>query len=370
MRLFPFLPVALFLVGVCPAQLPAPYKTVSRVTWVVENLDKVRPAWEAMGLTDIRVVHQHSVDWPVPRRAGDDLRLANHWTTRQSHRRYDPARRGPNERVHQLLSKHGDGILSIVYEVPSRQALEQEVARLKSKGVGVLQQVSMEEDGDPVQYTYFDTEPEGKFALGLVHRTARTQETSPAAVSHLGLVVWNMEAVSAYWENLGFPAFPAQHATPRDDSRYRGQPLSLAFEVGFQRHAQIRLEWISPPPDPPNIYADFLNRRRREGVQHIGVPVPDLARGSGVRETRLPRAPGGSVGGRRQAQLGPVCLHGDPHRGRSLRRAGPQLLTGDACETTGGGGVRPARERAGLRVPLSDGPGRPLRGCGKCRAAA
>jgi len=102
------------------------------------------------------------------------------------------------------------------------------------------------------------------------------QAAGPAAVSHFGSVVWSADAVSAYWEKLGFPAFPMQHATPRADSRYRDKPLSLAFEVGFQRHTQFRFEWISPPPSPPNIYADFLNKRHREGIQHIGILVDDL----------------------------------------------------------------------------------------------
>jgi catechol 2,3-dioxygenase-like lactoylglutathione lyase family enzyme len=97
-------------------------------------------------------------------------------------------------------------------------------------------------------------------------------------VSHFSPVVWDASAVSAYWERLGLPPFPMQHATPRADSRYRDQPLSLAFEVGYQRHTQFRYEWISPPPGPPNIYADFLNKHHREGIQHIGVPVDDLAK--------------------------------------------------------------------------------------------
>jgi catechol 2,3-dioxygenase-like lactoylglutathione lyase family enzyme len=130
-----------------------------------------------------------------------------------------------------------------------------------------------------VTYTYFDTEPEGKFALGLVYAPGGMKAAAaPAMLSHFSPVVWDAAAVSVYWERLGFPAFPMQHATPRADSRYRGQPLSLAFEVGYQRHTQFRYEWISPPPSPANIYADFLNKHHREGMQHIGVPVADLAK--------------------------------------------------------------------------------------------
>jgi len=70
---------------------------------------------------------------------------------------------------------------------------------------------------------------------------------------------------------------------PRDDSRYRGQPLSLAFEVGFQRIGSISYEWIQPPSTPPNIYEDFLTRHG-EGIQHIGMPVDDLSKATAAYE--------------------------------------------------------------------------------------
>src|ERR1700730_7639359 len=54
LRLLRCLAVAFSLAGMCSAQLAAYYKTVNRVTWVVGNIDTVRPAWEAMGLSDIQ----------------------------------------------------------------------------------------------------------------------------------------------------------------------------------------------------------------------------------------------------------------------------------------------------------------------------
>jgi len=176
-----------------------------------------------------------------------------------------------------FLEKHGDGIFSIVHAVPSRQAMEDEIRRMQSKHVGVLQRVRGQRGSRTVTHCFFDTEGEGKFALGLVLGVeGQSAKAGQPMVTHFSPVVWDAAAVSAYWERLGFPAFPMQHATPRADSRYRGQPLSLAFEVGYQRHTQFRYEWISPPPSPPNIYADFLNKRRREGIQHVGILVEDL----------------------------------------------------------------------------------------------
>jgi hypothetical protein len=263
------------LVETCLAQLPDYYKTVNRVTWVVGNIDKVRPAWEALGLSDIQEYPNIQLvgefrGKPVTIYAWQITGHLGNLTVDM----IQPAEGQANAYTN-FLNKHGDGILSIVHEVPNWQALEEEILRMKEKGVGILQQVMLRD----VTCTYFDTEPEGKFALGLVYQPAGMRAAAgPAVVSHFSPVVWDAAAVSAYWERLGFPAFPMQHAAPRADSRYRDQPLSLAFEVGFQRHTQFRYEWISAPPSPANIYADFLNKHHREGIQHIGMPVVDLAK--------------------------------------------------------------------------------------------
>jgi hypothetical protein len=269
--------VTLLLVTACPAQLPDYYKTVNRVTWVVENIDRVRPAWEALGLSDIR--EYPNIQLVGKFRGKPATIYAWQITGRLGNLIVDmiqPAE-GQANAYTEFLRKHGDGILSIVHEVANLQVLEQEILRMKAKGVGVLQRVTVQRDQVPVTYTYFDTEPDGKFALGLAHGTKRMRApTGAATVSHFGWVVWDASAVSAYWARLGFPAFPMQHATPRPDGRYKGDPLSLAFDVGFQRHTQFRYEWVSPPPSPQNIYADFLNKHHSEGIQHIGMLVDDL----------------------------------------------------------------------------------------------
>jgi hypothetical protein len=259
------------------AQLPEHYKTVNRVTWVVGNIDRVRAAWEKIGLVDI--CEYPNVQLTGEFRGKPVTIYAWQITGRLGNLTVEmiqPAEGQANAYTN-FLGKHGDGILSIVHEVESRQALDEEVQRMKSKGVGVLQQVTLQRDRIPVTYSYFDTEPEGKFALGLVYSPSGMRAAAqPASITHFGAVLWDAAAVSAYWERLGFPGFPMQHATPRADGRYRGEPLSLAFEVGFQRHAQFKYEWVSPPPSPRNIYADFLNKHHAEGIQHIGMLVDDL----------------------------------------------------------------------------------------------
>jgi catechol 2,3-dioxygenase-like lactoylglutathione lyase family enzyme len=277
LNLLRYLALAFSLTATCVAQLPEYYQTVNRVTWVVGNIDKVRAAWAALGLADI---HEYPNIRLVGQFRGNAVTVyAWQITGRLGNLTVDmiqPAE-GQADAYTNFLGRHGDGILSIVHAVPSRQALEEEIARMKGKGVGVLQQITVSLGQAPVTYTYFDTEPEGKFVLGLVYGAGTSEDgDGKAMVSHFSPVVWDAAAVSAYWEKLGFPAFPMQHASPRADSRYWDKPLSLAFEVGFQRHSQFPLEWISPPPSPPNIYADFLNKHHREGIQHLGIRVDDL----------------------------------------------------------------------------------------------
>lgn len=285
MRLNRCLAVVFFLVARCSGQLPDYYKKVNRVTWVVGNIDKVRAAWEALGLSGIQ---EHPNIQLAGQFRGKPVTIYAWQITGHlgnlTVEMIQPAEAQANAYT-SFLAKHGDGILSIMHEVPSPQALEKEILRMKAKGVAVLQQVTVHRDQIPVTYIYFDTEPEGKFVLGLVYRPGGfPTEARPPVLSHFCAIVWDASTVSAYWERLGFPAFPMEHVAPQADSRYRDQPLSLAFEVGFQHQTQFGYEWISPPPSPANIYADFLNKHHREGIQHIGMPVQNLAKGIAAYE--------------------------------------------------------------------------------------
>ena len=264
------------LAAICHAQLPEYYKTISRVTWVVENIDKVRPVWEKLGLTGVEEFINIELTgefrgkpvtiytWQITGRLGNltvDM--------------IQPAE-GHRDAFNNFLSKHGDGIFSIVHEVPSRLELEKEIQRMKGKGVAVLQQVRSSRGHLP-SYTYFDTEPQGKFVLGLALSPRRTPVPSPPpALSHVGFAVWNAAAVTSYWEKLGFPPFRMQPVAPREDSRYKSQPLSLAYEAGYQRHTQLPYEWIVAPPNPANVFADFLSKHQREGIHHIAIAADNL----------------------------------------------------------------------------------------------
>lgn len=276
-----FLIAFFLLLNVCAAEMPNYYKNVDRVVWLVQNIDKVEPAWVALGLSDVKKYpniefrgQYHGKEttinaWEVTGHLGN-LTIEM----------IQPAE-GELNAFNDFLSRHGDGIFAIVHAVPSQQAMTSEIQRMQGLGVGILQQLTCIRNGTPVTFTYFDTEPQGKFVLGLIYGASAGSsvktDNQGIKVSHIAPVIRESVPVSAFWQRLGFPAFRMEHATPRKDSRYMGKPLWLTFDVGYQDYTQFSYEWIIPPAEPPNIYADFL-KAHHEGIQHIGLPVEDLGK--------------------------------------------------------------------------------------------
>jgi Glyoxalase/Bleomycin resistance protein/Dioxygenase superfamily len=277
-----FFVVILSLLGSSLAQLPGYYKTVDRVTWLVQDIDKVRPAWVALGLSDIQ-------EYPNIKLRGEYhgkpteiyvWEITGHLGN-LTVEMIQPAE-GQLNAFNDFLMKHGDGIFSIVHEVSSKKEMNQEIQRMRNLGVGVLQQLTVKRQDAPITLTYFDTEPQGKFVLGVVYRPGGASPPALSSgggqtVSHLAPVIQESQSVSAFWQKLGFPSFRMEHAAPREDSQYRDKPLSLAFDIGYEHYNQFTYEWIVPPMTPPNIYADFL-KKHHEGIQHLGMPVDDLAK--------------------------------------------------------------------------------------------
>lgn len=260
---------------------------MSRLTWIVHNVDHVSAAWKVLGLSDIE-------ESPHIRFTGEYRGKAVTIRARQVTGHlgnltidFIQPDQGQANAFSRFLSSHGDGIFSFVFEVSSKEAMDKEIQRMRSLGVDVLQQLTVKENGKPVTFTYFNTEPQGKYVLGLVYSPGAPAATSgKAIVSHFGAVVREIPPVSAYWQRLGFQPIPIEHAMPRKDMRYRGKPLWFYFDVGFQRYnPQFALEWISAPATPPNIYADYL-KLHGEGIQHMGIPVDDLSKTVAAYEKR------------------------------------------------------------------------------------
>jgi catechol 2,3-dioxygenase-like lactoylglutathione lyase family enzyme len=254
---------------------PDLYKRIGHVVWLVHAIDGPLHGWSSLGLSNVHdfgkialkgeyrgrpiVGHAHMARGQLGSLAVDML---------------EP--QGGDSAFNTFLSTHGDGIFSIVYEVASQDEMAREVERLRGAGVQVLQRIGLDTDRGPAVFTFFDTEPHGKYVLGLVRWPGGTDSGAASAqVSHIAFVIREAKPVSDYWQQIGFPAMTVAHASPREDSRYHGMPILLPFDVGWHKYTQPTFEWIIPPQQPANCYADFL-KAHGEGIHHLGLPVEDL----------------------------------------------------------------------------------------------
>ena len=265
------------MAGSCFAQLPEFYKRVNRVIWVVKSLDHPVEGWAQLGLSDIRKHDSLTFEGQYRGKAVSiRARGATGSLGNLTVEMLEPTEGAGENGFTEFLGRHGDGIFSIVHEVPTMEDMTKEIERMRGLGVHVLQQVTLREASGPITLTYFDTEGQGKYVLGLIYWPGGAPPAGPPGkISHIGFVIRDAEGPSAFWQKLGFPAMPKSHASPREDSCYHGQPLWLDFDVCWQRHTQFTYEWIIPPAAPANLYSDYL-REHGEGVQHLGVPVEDL----------------------------------------------------------------------------------------------
>jgi len=129
-----------------------------------------------------------------------------------------------------------------------------------------------------------DTEPQGKYVLGLVHGAPPARASAEATASADGppfaaklsqyaLVVESLQPVSDYWVRLGFPTMDVTHPA-LTELRYHGKPGRFDQKLGWHRHGTVTWEWIEPLQGP-TVYRDFL-KAHGEGLHHIAFDVPDI----------------------------------------------------------------------------------------------
>ena len=260
--------------SLAPGAPPDFYKHIGHLVWLVHSIDAPLRGWSGLGLSDVHDFGTVALDGeyrgrPIKARAhmawGHLGSLAVDMLEPQSGATAFDA----------FLTAHGDGIFSIVYEVASQDEMSREVERMGGAGVPVLERMQVNTDRGLAVFTFFDTEPRGKYVLGLVRWPGGAAPAAPVVVSHVALVIRAAQPVSDFWQLMGFPPMQVGHASPREDSRYHGAPLLLPFDVGWLRYSQPIFEWIVPPTQPPNCYADFL-KAHGEGIHHIGLPADDL----------------------------------------------------------------------------------------------
>src|SRR5574341_1169393 len=267
------------------AETPELYRQVASVHWVVRDLEATKAAWARLGFRAVQDLGEMTVAGSFRGQSGTTrLKVATARLAALDAVWLQPLE-GQNA-LSEFLARHGDGVFSLNYRAASNEALEAEVARLSALGVGVLQRAEVPRGAGTLTIVHMDTEPQGKYVLGLVHGTppasapapAQAPATDdgppfPAKLSQYALVVESLQPVADYWMRLGFPAMDVTHP-PLTELRYHGKPGQFDQKLGWHRHGTVTWEWIEPLAGP-TVYRDFL-KAHGEGFHHIAFDVPDI----------------------------------------------------------------------------------------------
>jgi hypothetical protein len=254
------------LVFVCPlaAQLPDLYRSVDRVTWVVDNIDRVALGWEKVGL--IRIETRSDAELPVTFRskpAKARVRMASGFLGDVRVDWIQPMD-GDNAFT-EYQKKHRSGIFSLVHRIATPEALAKETERLRGLGVNVLQ--------SDERFTYFDTEPDGKYVLGLYYGPDAPAPAADKKIVQFAFTAHDLKPVSEYWAKLGLGAM-AFNKGNLSDVEYWAQPVAIEQAFGWQRNRKIVYEWLAPITSP-NTFDDHM-KSYGEGIHHLAMNVPDM----------------------------------------------------------------------------------------------
>jgi catechol 2,3-dioxygenase-like lactoylglutathione lyase family enzyme len=270
--------VALGLAAPARAETPEIYGRVASVNWVVGDIEQVAVGWAKLGFPMIQDFGEVSL--PVRYRGqahaavvrvgrADFAGVEIFWIQPVS---------GESAWA-DFLEEHGEGVMSVNYSASSDATLDAEVTRLEAEGVGVLQTLRVDAGPGPLRVVYMDTEPGGKYVLGLtsgsVGPASKTAPPPPfgAKLSQYAVVVEDLEATSDYWAKLGLPAMEVTHPA-LTDLEYHGEAGHFDQKLGWHRHGTVTWEWIEPLAGP-TVYQDFLDEHG-EGFHHLAFDVPDI----------------------------------------------------------------------------------------------
>jgi len=276
MELKKYLPVLFMAVTINSnmAQSVDCYKEVDRIVWIVADLQEVIRGWQALGFTDIS---DYGAATLLIRNAGEidvNIASANFGGARITW--IQPVSK--DNPFSTFLDAGGDGAFGLMHRVSSVDALQQESLRLKRAGVGILLEGNISTEEGLVNFVFFDTQKDGKYALGLI--TGPDDMKQLSGQNQLGMkfaqfafAIQDPEPVSAYWAGLDFPPFEITHGETWG-KQYYGNPAEFDMELGWQRHGNIVYEWCIPLKGP-TVYEDHI-KLHGEGIQHLGFNVADM----------------------------------------------------------------------------------------------
>lgn len=260
------------------SQVPEHYKKVDQVIWIVANLDQVMSEWEKLGFDQVKKLGNAtaelnedsksvSIKMATANLGGAHIVWIQPLSTQSIFSRFHAA--------------YGDGAMSLVHRLNSRDALDAELERLAGVGIRLREEVRINSKKGNVTYLMMNTEDEGKYMLGYTYgdlgeslfEGLSADNLHDVKINQYAFAINNYEPVSEFWATLGQPEFQINHPV-LGNTHYYGKPADHELIQGWQRHGAVDYEWCIPVR-PPIVYADHI-KIHGEGIHHLAFTVKDM----------------------------------------------------------------------------------------------
>ncbi len=258
--------------------LPDCYREVDHVLWVVSDLQKTIEGYRELGFDQVNHIGSSGVASADGNgEPGIGLAVANLGGARVCW--VVPEEEG--SLFEDFLQGYGEGAMALIHRFPDRKSMRREIKRLRSLGVGVLEEFSIRIAGEQVHYVLMDTAEKGKYILGFtwggegwkIFYGLESGNRHRMRLSQYAFAIRDPAPVSDFWSALGLPELQISHPE-LGDPMYYGEPADHDLIQGWQRHGSIVYEWCIPVR-PPIVYEDHI-RMHGEGIHHLAFEVEEM----------------------------------------------------------------------------------------------
>jgi hypothetical protein len=260
------------------SQVPEPFQRVDQVLWVVEDLDKVVSEWSKLGFDQVKRVGKVKAELKEKGKSVSiKMAVAN---LGGAHVVWIQPLKGQSV-FSNFHANYGDGAMSLVHRLTTREALDAELQRLASLGIEVMEEVTIDTKMGSTTFLLMNTEDEGKYMIGYTYgdygksfyEGLSSDNLHNLKINQYAFAINDYESVSEFWAKIGQPEFQINHPV-LGNTHYYGKTTDHELIQGWQRHGSVDYEWCIPVK-PPIVYADHI-KSHGEGIHHLAFTVSDM----------------------------------------------------------------------------------------------
>lgn len=281
--------VLMISTGAAFAAEPAPFGEVTRLTWVVKDLDGVVSYWRKAGLGKIDIEKNIRVTNELTKYKGNFAdAVVDRGVTYIAGVKIEIIRplQGVNGYA-EFLKTHGDGIYTVGFNLGGKEEFDDEIDRLWNEKIGILERGAFDTHKGQGHYVLLDTQPVGGIAFELRYDPAFTGAYPEAAeyekshqypfngrIVQYAMVAGDVDSLASFYTRLGFTIRNIDRNFKSIIARYRGEDEDFRMHMGWSKLGSITLEILDPTMGR-NIYDEYLDRHG-SGFHHLAFNVDDM----------------------------------------------------------------------------------------------